>query len=268
MKMLPHPQNPLTLAEKTGMLSIGLAMVLAFLHPFWSLIPLCLFLLVCAWAPFLSTVGFYLPVISRGSRQARDIALTFDDGPSPLSTPVVLKLLARHNLTATFFLIGKKAQQYPEIVKEILRQGHSIGNHSWNHDYTLMLRTQRTIASEVRKTQYVLSQLGSRPVFFRPPVGITGPRLTKVLVREQLTAVSANCRAYDRGNRTVRALAAKITRCLQPGCIILLHDIAPDEEDRFLEWQTELDRLLQVVSTTHTVVPLEELVNSSTENRC
>ncbi len=251
---------PLSLAAKTGILALLLAIVLFCVAPLLAALPLIVFLILCFAAPFLPEFGFFLPVISRGQAGSEAIALTFDDGPSPLSTPVLLGLLARHNLNATFFMIGEKAAQHPELIQRILDGGHTIGNHSWHHDYFLMFRSQKRIQKDIHKNQEILKQYGVKPLVFRPPAGITGSRLSRVLAEEGLITVNYSCRAFDRGNRNIHKLAEKILKRLQPGNIIMLHDLPPNQKNQLDDWQKELDLLFGTLQKKYTTVPLEQLI--------
>jgi peptidoglycan/xylan/chitin deacetylase (PgdA/CDA1 family) len=251
---------PFSLGEKIGVLALLLALLLFWVAPSLATVPLIVFLILCFGAPFFPRFGFFLPVISRGQSGAREIALTFDDGPSPLSTPILLNLLARHNLHATFFVVGEKAAQYPELIQSILDQGHTLGNHSWNHDYFLMLRRLKRLEKDIHNSQEILKQFGVRPLVFRPPVGITGSRLGKVLAGEGLITVNYSCRAFDRGNRNVHNLADKILNCLQPGDVIMLHDLPPYQKNLSDYWETELDHLFGTLQKRYTTVPLEQLI--------
>lgn len=249
-----------SLAEKIGVASLVSAFLLFFVEPFLVAIPLIFFLLLCFVAPFFPRFGFYLPLVSRGQPGMTGISLTFDDGPSPSSTPVLLDLLARHKLKATFFLVGEKAARYPELVANILKQGHTIGNHSWNHDYFLMLRSQKKMQDDIHNTQEILKKSGVISLVFRPPVGITSPHLKEVLKREGLIAVTYSCRAFDRGNRNIDNLSHKILKTVKAGDIIMLHDLPPFHGAQFDYWQKELDRLLGVLAKKYDIVPLEQLI--------
>jgi peptidoglycan/xylan/chitin deacetylase (PgdA/CDA1 family) len=250
-----------SLAEKTGFVALAAALLLFFLRPSLAALPLVLFLLLCAGAPFLPGVSFYLPVISRGSRGVRSVCLTFDDGPSPASTPLLLDLLDRYQLPATFFLIGEKAAEFPELVAEILDRGHSIGNHSWNHDYFLTLRNRKTLRQDIHKTQEIIKKSGVEPLVFRPPVGITSSRLGEVLAEEGLITVTYSCRAFDRGNRNIQQLADKILRRLRPGDIVMLHDLPPYRKTESDEWVKELEHLFAALAKDYDVEPLAEIIN-------
>jgi peptidoglycan/xylan/chitin deacetylase (PgdA/CDA1 family) len=259
-KLKKTSASSFSVAEKTGVTSLVSAFLLFFVEPFLAAIPLVLFLLLCFVAPFFPRFGFYLPLVSRGKPGMTGISLTFDDGPSPSSTPILLKLLARHKLKATFFVVGEKAARYPELMTKILEQGHTIGNHSWNHDYFLMLRSQKVMQSDIHKTQEIFKKSGVLPLIFRPPVGITSPCLREVLTREGLIVVTYSCRAFDRGNRSIDNLSKKILNALKPGDIIMLHDLPAYHEAQSDHWQKELANLLETLAKDYDIVPLEQLI--------
>src|SRR5512139_2378480 len=164
---------PLAPAHFVGLGAFHLAAILLFLDPRLAPLPLMAFVIVCVVAPFLTRLGFYLPIVSRGRKGETGVALTFDDGPDPLVTPLVLDLLERHSITATFFVAGRNADRHPDIVRDILSRGHSIGNHSYNHMPFLMLKGSKTLKREVETAQTTLARFGILPLAFRPPVGIT-----------------------------------------------------------------------------------------------
>ncbi|MBU0946912.1 MAG: polysaccharide deacetylase family protein [Proteobacteria bacterium] len=255
-------QGGLSPAEKSGCLAFLFAALLFFIEPWLATLPLALFLFLCLAAPFFPQHGIFLPIISRGISGSKGVALTFDDGPSPSSTPIVLSLLARYQFQATFFVIGEKAAQYPDLIADILARGHSIGNHSWQHDNLLMLRSRKRLEEDIHKTQVVLQQCGIQPLLFRPPAGITNPRLKQVLLDEGLLTVTFSCRAFDQGNKKISHLAKRILKRLQPGDIVLLHDLAPKTKRTMACWQDELDTLFSTLQKNHyQVQPLEILID-------
>ncbi len=254
---------PFSPAEKLAAITLLLT-VLLFQYATWlALIPLFLFLLLCVLAPFFPQWGFFLPVISKSITGNKGVALTFDDGPSPLSTPILLNVLERYNFKATFFVIGKKAVKYPDLIEDILAGGHTIANHSWQHDNLLMLRSKKRLKQDIKKTQEVLNRFGVQTLVFRPPVGITNPRLKSVLHSENLLTVTFTCRPFDRGNKKVTTLAERVLRKLKPGNIILLHDIAPETKDKAHIWQKEIETLFaHLQREPYEVEPLEALIGS------
>ena len=249
-----------SLAEKTGCATLLCAALVAWFAPGLAIVPLSLFLLLCLVAPFFPGFAFFLPLKSHARRESRAVALTFDDGPSPSSTPIVLALLARYRLRATFFVIGERALAHPELIAAILAQGHSIGNHSWRHDSLLMLRSLGQLRRDIQTTQDVLSTAGVQPLVFRPPAGITSPRLKPVLADLDLECVTFSCRAFDGGNRRIRNLAKRVLRRLRPGDILLLHDVPPWQHAQKDAWEDELDRLFSALSRDWAVLPLDDFI--------
>ncbi len=248
-------------APAAGILAFLTAAVLAAIHPPLAAVPLTLFVLACAAAPFFPALGFFLPVISRGRTGKRQVALTFDDGPDPATTPFLLRTLAARNIPATFFVIGEKAGTHPGLMAAILAGGHTVGNHTQRHDPLIMLKSQAALAEEIGTAQSTLHRLGIHPLAFRPAAGITNPRLGPVLRRAGLFAVTFNCRGADFGNRRIRHLSGRIRRRLRSGAIILLHDAPPPDPKRLPLWQSEIVRTLHAIEKSgYTIVPLADLI--------
>ncbi len=251
----------LSLAEKSGMAAGFAALLFSCADPLMATVPLVLFVMLCACAPFLPGFSFFLPVISRGVSGKKAVSLTFDDGPDPISTPALLRLLSRHGCKATFFVCGKKAEAYPELIREIIETGHSVGNHTWSHDNLIMLRSIRSLGQEIEKTCHILEGFGIRACAFRPPVGITNSRLRDVLKKNGLYTVNFSCRAPDGGNRWIKGMAARILCKVRPDDIILLHDTPPKSEQCLFQWLRETDCLLRGIKKKgFSVLPLAELI--------
>jgi peptidoglycan/xylan/chitin deacetylase (PgdA/CDA1 family) len=189
-----------------------------------ALLPIALLFLACLIAPFVPRLGFFLPVLTRGSRIQPVAALTFDDGPDPVTTPMLLDLLSRHRAPATFFVIGAKAERHPDLVRAILAGGHEIGNHTYAHDVFLMLRGRARLRREIARAQDVLRPFGIRPLVFRPPVGITNPWLLGALVDAGMICVCFRRRPADFGNRRIKRLKERVARNLAAGDILLMHE--------------------------------------------
>jgi peptidoglycan-N-acetylglucosamine deacetylase len=223
---------------KTALLCAGAAIVLAMVNEWLCMLPLGIFVACYLGAPFFPQAGFFLPVISRGCTGGNMVALTFDDGPDTATTPRILELLEKNKTKATFFVIGEKAQRHPDIMREIISGGHEVGNHSYRHDVLLMLRSRQTITTEILMAQEGISAFGIRPLVFRPPAGITNPKLGGILKQHSLHCVTFSCRGFDAGNRRVEGLAERILKKVRPDDIILLHDVLPKgsvSADRWLE---------------------------------
>lgn len=211
--------------------------------PQWVCLPLLAFLAMVALAPAFSRWGFFLPVLSRGEGSQPQVAITFDDGPDSRTLPALLSLLERHGAKATFFVVGERVKERPELVHEILGHGHEVGNHSLTHDPLLMFRSMKRLHHEVQGCQDVLAPLGIRPTVFRPPAGVTNSRLPIVLEALGLTCVTFNVRPLDFGNRRLAQLAQRVLGDVGPGAIVLLHDTLP-HAGTLQGWLDEVDAIL------------------------
>ena len=245
----------------TGSIAIVLAFLLALFRLELAVIPLTCFVLLCAAAPFFPSRGFFLPVISRGHTGKPVVSLTFDDGPDPVTTRPLLHLLEQHAVRASFFVTGERAAKYSDLISDILEHGHDIANHSYSHDPFLMLRRAEKLYQEIEATQMLLRRSGIASVAFRPPVGITSPRLASVLLQQGLCCVTFSCRAFDAGNRRIHGLSRRILNKANPDDIILLHDIKPKKEMDVSVWLHEIDLILSGLKNKGLhVVPLGELL--------
>jgi len=253
-------KNPWSLAEKIGLTTIIFSALVYTVDPRFTVLLLGLFLALCAVAPFLHRFSFFLPVISHGQSGVTAIAITFDDGPSPTSTPDLLKLLAKHKITATFFVIGAKAAAHPRLIRDIIDQGHSVANHSYRHDSLLMFKSYRDLKNDIQTTQAILEGLGVQPHIFRPPAGIANPRLKAVLAEIGLTMVNFSCRIFDRGNKSIDGLAERVMNRIRPGDILMLHDTCPEPDELKKYWLSEIDRLFRDLRKEKTILPLAEVI--------
>jgi len=154
-----------------------------------------------------------------------EIALTIDDGPDPEVTPQVLDLLDRFHAKATFFCIGNRAAQHPELCREIVRRGHAIENHSQQHRYYFSLLGMGGFTREIQAAQETLFSItGVRPRFFRAPAGLRNPFLQPVLSRLGLRLASWTVRGFDTRVKDAEKVKNRLLCGLRPGAILLLHD--------------------------------------------
>ncbi len=225
------------------------------------MIPPAGYLLLCLTAPFIPSSSFFLPVISRGSSGRNAVALTFDDGPDPLTTPVLLSLLERHRVTATFFVNGGKAARHPELTAEILAQGHTLANHSFSHDMLGAFKSTQTMAREIEATQAALKAVGVEALAYRPPMGITSPRLGRLMKAKGMVVVNFSCRARDGGNRWIKNLSERILKRVRADDILLLHDLPPTPASLLPYWVNEVDLILKGIREKGLeVLPLADLI--------
>lgn len=194
----------------------------------WVLMALALNHLILVGAAFFPRGALLGPNITRlpAAAIARgEIGLTFDDGPDPVITPQVLALLDRYRMKASFFCIGEKAAAFPEIVKDIVRRGHSVENHSCGHSYGFAFFGPWRLGGEVDAAQSILARItGRAPGFFRAPAGFRNPFLDPVLARRGLNYISWTRRGYDTVCREPGVVFDRLTRGLAAGDVLLLHD--------------------------------------------
>lgn len=255
-------------AHRAGLLSLVAAAGAWCVQPRWSILPLSLYLLLCGTLPFFPRSSFFLPVISRGDGRKQAVSLTFDDGPDPLTTPRLLEVLAREGVPGAFFVTGERAARHPDLIRAILAAGHEVGNHSWHHDPLLMLRPMRVLRREVVEAQRILREAGILPRAFRPPVGVTNPRLPVVLREANLACVTFNRRGGDWGNRRVAGVARKLLRGVRPGDILLLHDVAPPGPGGIDRWLREVRELVDGLrETSLDIIHLSDMIGQSVMER-
>ena len=184
-------------------------------------------LLVVSGVTF-SRFSMFADVVTAGPSDARGVALTFDDGPDPRSTPKILDMLDDAGAKATFFVIGHKAEKHPELIREICERGHAVGVHSYRHERLLSLRAPGHVRADLERSIVLLHELtGARPLLFRAPIGHISPAMARVARELDLTAIGWSVRGVD-GWSGARAavVAAKVVPRLRDGAIVLLHDAA------------------------------------------
>lgn len=159
-----------------------------------------------------------------GPRNAMQVALTFDDVPDPRITPAILDILARYKVCATFFVVGERAVKHPELVARIQREGHIIGNHSYNHAVFSKLNLNE-FHDQISKTNSILFQItGTKPKMIRPPYGEILPSQVKWSQERGYAVVNWDVDSEDwKNNPDSSQVLANIRKTLQPGSIVLQH---------------------------------------------
>jgi peptidoglycan/xylan/chitin deacetylase (PgdA/CDA1 family) len=173
-----------------------------------------------AWLPHLAT-----PLcVWRGPRDGRRLALTFDDGPDPGTTPRVLDLLRARGARATFFLVGERAQRAPDVVRRMAAEGHEVANHSWSHRSPWLCGPRGT-DTEVGRAHETLARLaGVAPRHFRPPWGMVNAALFPALRRHGERCVFWSIQPEGRRPAAAEAQARHVLRRARGGAIVDLHD--------------------------------------------
>jgi peptidoglycan-N-acetylglucosamine deacetylase len=156
--------------------------------------------------------------------EEENIHLTFDDGPHPVTTPLILKELKGRNIKATFFLLGQNAQKFPGLVHEIHADGHQIGNHSFTH-HSLFFKGGEFVRDEIQQTEEILEKLiGTRSQYFRPPFGYFNWTTLHVLRKLGLKCTLWDIDSKDYQLNTFTAISRRVIPATVNGSILLFHD--------------------------------------------
>lgn len=162
--------------------------------------------------------------VRRGRRSPARVALTFDDGPDPHWTPVILETLAKRDVRGSFFLIGERARRAPDVVRAIAAGGHDIGNHSWSHRSLWASGPMRTRLEIVRAHELLTALSGRAPRFFRPPWGMVNAALPAVLRDCGERAVLWSVQPEGLFPVSPARQVAHVLRRAHAGAIVDLHD--------------------------------------------
>jgi peptidoglycan-N-acetylglucosamine deacetylase len=175
---------------------------------------------------FVPSLQGFGPVLTKYFTTAKTAWLTIDDGPDPDTTPQVLALLEKYRARATFFLIGAKAANHPELTRMIVDAGHTIGNHTQTHPKFCFWRLgPRALAREIDEFEATLSAIGmAAPIWFRAPAGIKNPFLHPILAARGLQLVGWSARAFDTQINDSSIIVERIKRSIVSGAIILFHE--------------------------------------------
>jgi peptidoglycan/xylan/chitin deacetylase (PgdA/CDA1 family) len=208
--------------------------------------------------PQLSLFG---PFVCRGSSNRKRVALTFDDGPDERSTPALLELLQQRGVHAAFFGVGKRVAAYPGIAARIVHEGHLLENHSFAHSNATNFFSVPRLRNELKQTQDAIHQAtGVAPTCFRPPMGLSNPRIFRAAREEGLKVIGWSARGLDTKLTDSKEIVSRICRSIEPGAIILLHDGNIPADRLVTTVKTLLDRLH---SLDYEVVRLDHLLNSN-----
>jgi peptidoglycan/xylan/chitin deacetylase (PgdA/CDA1 family) len=187
---------------------------------------------VYAWS--IPTLQVFGPALVRGPVSGHRIALTFDDGPTFPFTDQILDILRSKKVPATFFVCGMNVERFPQIIRRIQAEGHTIGNHTYAHPFPYF-RGRKKFAEEIDRTQEAIEKITKqRPRVFRPPYGARWIGLYPVLRERGLRLVNWSDTGYDWLPKS--DIARETLKGLGPGSIILLHDSRnvdmPEKVDR------------------------------------
>jgi peptidoglycan-N-acetylglucosamine deacetylase len=164
------------------------------------------------------------PALGRLPTREREVALTFDDGPNPHATPAILDALADAGVHGTFFILGRHAERWPELVRRVHDEGHAIGNHGYYHR-KLHFKSPAYVRNDLtRGAEAIARACGARPALFRAPHGFRSPWVNGVARSLGERVVGWSLGVWDSDRPGVEVIVRRTVAGARPGSILLLHD--------------------------------------------
>lgn len=175
------------------------------------------------------------------------VALTFDDGPHPIYTPAIIDILDAYGAKATFFVLGRHAEQHPSVLQALAESGHEIGNHSFYH-HDLNKRRPEAIREEISRTDQIIVAAGYQDeIYFRPPYGHANFSVMSALKSMQRMIVRWDIDLRDWAGTAPEAMLAKFEQRVRPGAIVLLHDSSSNQQGDLPEVRHNRENTVEVV---------------------
>ncbi len=170
------------------------------------------------------TGQWFGPTFAHGLRGSKQIALTYDDGPNDPHTLHLLDVLAKNDVRATFFMIGRFVQQRPDIARAVAQAGHLIGNHTFSHPLLIFKSAAETRTQLIDCQRALQDAIGEHSNLFRPPFGGRRPATLRIARELGLQTVMWNVTGYDWNAPPAAVIEKKVARQMRGGDVILLHD--------------------------------------------
>ena len=239
-------------------IALGSVLVANFLFDvsfLWAVLILFFWLGFLVWGSSTIQSGYFVKSFYKGPQTSQKIALTFDDGPHPMTLPV-LELLDKYQAKATFFCIGKQIEKHPDIFQKTIEKGHTVGNHSYSHSNTFGFLSSTKVKKEIDQTDALIQKYtGKKPAFFRPPFGVTNLHIKKALNTTKHYTIGWNIRSFDTKIQSEEKILNRIKKRLKPGSIILLHDTSQRTVNVLEQLLIHLDR------EGYKIVTVDQLLN-------
>jgi peptidoglycan/xylan/chitin deacetylase (PgdA/CDA1 family) len=172
------------------------------------------------------------------------IALTIDDGPSPIYTPQVLRILEKYHVTASFSMVGENVTYYPGIARDVADAGHVIVNHTWDHSDLALMTASQARTEIARATDAIHAAVGARPTLFRAPYGAWSKATLEYCATEKLRPLDWSVDPRDWARPGVKEIVSNIMKNTRTGSIILEHDGGGDRAETVAALKNVIPRLL------------------------
>ncbi len=215
--------------HRLNIIAFGALLILASAVAFgyvgaWAFVPLALvYVITVGWGVFDIGSQFFIRTVWKGPKG--QVTFTFDDGPHPIYTAQILNVLEEEGVQASFFCIGKHAEQYPELLRQIDAQGHAIGNHTYLHTHRLGIMSLAGVREEISHGKRVISQIiGKTPRMFRPPFGVVNPKIAKAVAVECDVIIGWDLRSRDGVACSEKQILNRVIPNLHRSSLLLFHD--------------------------------------------
>jgi len=194
----------------------------------WCFVIILLYMGLATWGSLDIRLSYFTEIFYRKRyADGQTLALTFDDGPTPI-TRDLLDLLREYDAKATFFCIGRQINKYPDIFKQIVEEGHVVGNHTMNHSRAFGLLNENQVVQEIDSCDAIIQDIiPHKTRFFRPPFGVTNPAVAKAVKQTKHQIIGWNRRSLVMLLQNEDKIFERITKRLKSGDIILFHDTSP-----------------------------------------
>lgn len=248
--------------KNTIFLCVSILVILSFLSfyievKWWSFLLVFVFWFVMTiWGSSDIKSGYFVKAYCNNPDiKDKKIAISFDDGPHPM-TEKVLDLLQKYNVKATFFCIGSQIEKHPDIFQRIIREGHVVGNHTFTHSKKFGFFSTENVVEEIRKTNEIIERVsGKKALFFRPPFGVTNPKISRAISITKHKVIGWNIRSLDTVIQDEKKILKRIKNRLTTGGIILLHDTS-------IKTVNVLEQLLLLLQLeNYSIISIDTLLN-------
>jgi len=200
--------------------------------------------------------NFFIKIICSTKTDKKVIALSFDDGPDGANTPRILSLLKQNGVSAAFFCIGNKIADNAALLKQIDKEGHVIGNHTFTHHLWFDMFSKKEMATDMMMMdEAVADVIGKTPKLFRPPYGVTNPNLKNAIIAGNYTPVGWSVRSLDTIAKDPQKLLKKVVAKIKPGAVFLFHDTSNTTLTMLPEF------IKHVKSSGYEIIRLDKMLN-------
>jgi peptidoglycan/xylan/chitin deacetylase (PgdA/CDA1 family) len=223
--------------QRLNILTFGLVLilvpagVLGYIYWWHLLLLIPVYSIILGWGVFDIGSQFFINTFWKGKQG--EVSFTFDDGPHPEVTPKVLEVLGEVGVKAAFFVIGRNAEKHPELLKQIMDEGHVIGNHTYNHAYVFSKAAAERQLSEGQEA--IEKVTGKKTNYFRPPFGVMTPEIAAAIRKAKCSVFGWDLRSQDGRIRTKEATIKRVKAHLKKSTVLLFHDTNPTTPDALRE---------------------------------